>query len=68
MDEIATRQATVIRRLYNTLLLIKKYQTPDQLRRHAEKMYGLSFEEALEMAYENIQQEAANAIKGMRRP
>jgi aspartokinase len=43
------------------------YQTPDQLKRNCEKMYGLSYEETLEMAYENIQQLAKEASKGVRR-
>jgi len=56
-------------RMYDALRRIaKEYQTPDQLRRQAEKEYGLEFEEALEYAYENIQADAAAAIKGMRRP
>ena len=44
----------------------KDYQTPTQLRRNAEKQYGLDFEEALEMSYENIQMEAKSAAKGIR--
>jgi hypothetical protein len=34
----------------------------------AEKSYGLSGNQALEMAYDNMQQEAENAIRGRRRP
>lgn len=34
------------------------YQTPEQLRRGAEREYGLGASEAIEYAYENIQQEA----------
>lgn len=56
-------------RLYDTLRAIARdYQTPDQLRRNAESDYGLHYSEAIEMAYENIQAIAANAIRGMRRP
>lgn len=44
------------------------YHTTDQLRRQAERKYGLGYEEALEMAYENIQQEAKEAVRGKRRP
>ncbi|WP_186198018.1 hypothetical protein [Burkholderia gladioli] len=56
-------------RLYTALKLIAKaYQTPAQIRRTSEKKYGLQYEEALEYAYENIQQEARNAIKGVRVP
>lgn len=54
-------------RLYDALKRISRgYQTPDQLRRNAEREYGVSGDEAIEMAYENIQQEAENAIKGLR--
>lgn len=55
-------------RYYDALKRITKYQTPEKLLRRAEKQYGCSGEEALEMAYENIQQEARNAIAGKRRP
>lgn len=56
--------------IYFTVLkkIAKAYQTTDQLRRNSEREYGLAFEEALEMAYENIQAEAANATRGKRRP
>lgn len=46
---------------------ILSYMTPDQLRRQAEKQYGLAYEEALEMAYENVQSEARSALMGFRR-
>ncbi|KVF22901.1 hypothetical protein WJ06_10100 [Burkholderia cepacia] len=49
-------------------LIAKAYQTPAQIRRNSEKKYGLPYEEALEYAYENIQQEARNAIRGVRAP
>jgi hypothetical protein len=48
------------------LLRITKYMRPEQLRRAAEKQYGLSYEESLEMAYENLQGEARAALKGYR--
>ena len=44
----------------------KQYQTPEQLRRNAEKEYGLDYAEALEMSYENIQSSAKSAIKGIK--
>lgn len=47
--------------------ITRKYQTPDQLRRSASKI-GLTPEEHIEMAYENIQALAAAAIRGKRRP
>ncbi len=42
------------------------YQTPDQLRRSTERSYNLDAEEAIGYAYENIQQEAKDAVKGVR--
>ncbi len=51
-------------RFYLALRRIKSYMSPDQLRRHADKDYGLSFEEALAMAYENMQAEATVALEG----
>ncbi|WP_186095650.1 hypothetical protein [Burkholderia gladioli] len=56
-------------RLYTALKVIATaYQTPAQIRRTSEKKWGLPYCEALEYAYENIQQEARNAIKGVRIP
>lgn len=53
---------------YDTLKLIARgFQTPDQLRRRGGQ-YGLDANEEIEMAYENIQGIAENAIKGKRRP
>lgn len=57
------------RRYYDALKRIAHdYASPEKIRRTAERQYGLSPEEALEYAYENIQQEAITAIKGKRRP
>lgn len=54
-------------RLYDALRAIaREYQTPDQIRRSAEKDYGLAYAEALEYAYENIQSLAHLTIKGVR--
>jgi len=54
---------------YDTLKRIaKEYMTTEQLQRRAEKMYGVSYHEALEMSYDNIQGDAALAIRGKRRP
>lgn len=58
----------VIVKLYTALKRIAKYETPDQLRRNSHKDWGLDYEEALGYSYENIQQEAKNAIKGVRLP
>ncbi len=56
-------------KLYDTLKRIATgYQTTKQLRKDSQGEWGLDYEEALEMAYENIQQDAKSAIKGMKRP
>ncbi|WP_033447563.1 hypothetical protein [Bordetella bronchiseptica] len=65
MDKRAERE----QRMYDTLKRIARgYCTPDQMRRSEKARCGLDYEEALGYAYENIQREAAQAIKGMRRP
>lgn len=53
-------------RMRVALKRIVAYQTPDQLRRNAERDYGLDANEAIEYAYENIQQEAKRAVAGVR--
>ena len=55
-------------RLYDALKRIASYDSPETLQRVSQKRYGLEPEEAIEFAYENVIQEARNAIKGMRRP
>jgi hypothetical protein len=65
---VSDAKVTRERRLYHALKRIAAYQTPDQLRRCAEKQYGLPADEAIEMAYENVLAEARAAIKGMRAP
>jgi len=47
--------------------IAQEYQTPDQLRRNSKNQFGLDYEEALEMAYENIQNEARCCAKGIRK-
>ncbi len=42
---------------------IKAYQSVEKMRRDSEKDWGLPFEEALEMAYENVIGEAENALR-----
>ena len=61
-------KATREQKLYDALKRITEYMPPDKLRRVAEKMYGLTEDEAIEGAYENVLGEAKAAIKGMRRP
>ena len=53
---------------YDVLKRIASYLPPSQLRRTAGQQYGLDYEEALEMAYENVLIEAKSALRGKRRP
>jgi hypothetical protein len=46
---------------------IRAYMTPAQLRRSSWRSYGLKYDEALEMAYENVLGEARAALRGVRR-
>lgn len=48
--------------------IAKGYLSPQRLHAQGEKLYGLPGDEAIEYAYENIQQLAALAIKGTKRP
>ncbi len=51
----------------DTLIRISKgYQTPKQMRRECEKGNGLDFAEMIEMVYENVQDDARFAVKGVR--
>ncbi len=52
--------------MFAALKQISKYQSPESIRRNSEKDYGLSYEETLEMAYENILDLAKYAVKGIR--
>lgn len=46
----------------------KAYMTPQQIEKAAKKDegYGPGYQETLEMSYENIQLEAARAVKGVK--
>lgn len=48
--------------------IAKGYLPPDRLRAKSEKLYGLPGDEAIEYAYENVQQLAGLAIKGTKKP
>ncbi len=48
--------------------IARAYDSASIVIRNAEKRYGLQGAEALEMAYDNLQAEAASAIHGKRRP
>lgn len=56
------------RRLYDALWAISQYHKPDRLRKISESEYGCDGDQAIEMAYENVLEEAKLGIKGMRRP
>jgi hypothetical protein len=55
-------------RYFDALKRITRYQSVERLRKKSEQDWGLLFEEALEMAYENVLDDAKRAIKGKRRP
>jgi hypothetical protein len=54
-------------RFHAALKEIANYMTTAQLRRESEKRYGVSYEEGLEMAYENVVGTAKWALKGYRK-
>lgn len=55
-------------RLFGALKRIARYETAERLLKHGEAAYGISGREALEMAYENMLEEAKRAVKGIRLP
>lgn len=66
--EITENQAQQFNRMLSQLRKISKnYMTPMQMQRGHERGKGMgpSYEEELEMAYENIQLEAADGCKGV---
>jgi hypothetical protein len=48
--------------------IVKNFQTPTQLKRSCQEDYGLEYEEALELSYENIQAFAKGKLKGKKPP
>ena len=63
------REMSYERFYFDTLRRISRDSLPvEQIKRNAERKYGISYHDALEMAYENMQLDAAAAIKGKRRP
>lgn len=64
----ASSWSTREQRLYGALKRISVYESAARLHKNAERDYGLSGNEAIECAYENVLQEAKAAIKGMRKP
>lgn len=53
-------------RMYKALKQINKHYSPAKLRKQCGGNFGFSYEESLEMAYENVLMEAKHAIKGIR--
>lgn len=48
------------------ITISKEYETPTELCKSSKKKYGLSYLETIEMAYENIQGAAKQAVKGIK--
>ena len=64
---MTVKQKTQFNQMLDTLRHISKdYQTLEQLKKN-EGQYGLSFEEEISMAYENIQLQAKSASRGIRK-
>lgn len=64
---ITKKQADQFNLMLNALRIIhKEYMNPEKLRRCAEKDFGCSYDEAIEMAYENIQSLAYHNTKGVK--
>jgi hypothetical protein len=55
-------------KFYDALKRITKYASPEWLRSNSERYAGLDYVQALEMAYENMQEEARAAVHRIRRP
>ena len=64
---MASKLENDFHQMREALQRIVRYQSPARLRRDSRKQWGVDFEEALEMAYENIQQEAKDGLKGVRK-
>lgn len=52
--------------LFSALKRISQYQSPERINRSAWKDWGCAPQEALEMAYENVLEEARRATRGVR--
>lgn len=55
-------------RMYTALKRIANFTPAGRLKRNAEKEYGLSGGDCIEVAYENVIAEAKQAIRGLRKP
>ena len=59
---MTTREAQRFEKLATAIRRIASYQTSGQLKRSAERQYGLDVAEALEYAYDNIRGEAMAVV------
>ena len=55
-------------RYWEALKRITNYQSITHLRLHSERDWGLPYQEALEMAYENVLEEARQAVGRRKMP
>jgi hypothetical protein len=62
----ATQQRQFNEMLSTLRKISKGYANPSQLQRDSKSSFGLNYTECLEMAYENIQSEAATASRGVK--
>ena len=60
------KQITQFNEMLNALKVIATYETPAHLRKHSFRDWGLDYEEALEMSYENIMTFAKTMSKGIK--
>lgn len=65
-SKINEKKCDQFNKMHEALRKIAAYQSPEKLKKDSEKDWGLEYEEAMEMAYENMQSEAKSAIKGVR--
>lgn len=63
---ITEKQKLQFNLMLKTLKRIKGYESLKGLRKNCEKNWGIIFGEALEAAYENIQEEASLACKNVK--
>ncbi|WP_418360130.1 hypothetical protein [Sphingobacterium detergens] len=64
--QITEKQKQQFNQMLEALKTIKSYQSPSKLRKDSEKDWGLDYEDALEMSYENIQATAASACRNIK--
>lgn len=60
------KQKEQFNRMRNALKRIAShYESVEDIERHAEKKWGLPPEEAIRYAYDNVQDEARSAVRGV---